>query len=38
MTWAQVLATSSKSQKRALNWEVLKNQKTNQGVVIASKR
>ena len=28
MTWAQVLATSSKSEKRGLNWEVISFQKT----------
>jgi hypothetical protein len=37
MTWAQVLATSSKKQKRGLNWEVL-DQRTTSGAVIASIR
>ncbi|MGK5083957.1 hypothetical protein WDW37_11710 [Bdellovibrionota bacterium FG-1] len=37
MTWAQVLATSSMTQKRGLHWEVL-NQKTASGDVIASIR
>lgn len=37
MTWAQILATSSKTQKRGLNWEVL-DQKTSSGCVIASIR
>ncbi len=37
MTWAQVLATSSKSQKRGLNWEVL-DQRTATGSVVASIR
>ena len=39
MTWAQVYATSSKgAQKRGLNWEVLPNQRTASGGVIASIR
>jgi hypothetical protein len=38
MTWAQVLATSSKTQKRGLNWEVIPNQKTTSGAIIASIR
>lgn len=38
MTWAQVLATSSKSEKRGLNWEVIADQKTATGAVIASIR
>lgn len=38
MTWAQVLATSSKSEKRGLNWEPISNQKTASGAVIASIR
>lgn len=38
MTWAQVLATSSKSEKRGLNWEVIDNQKTASGSTIASIR
>ncbi|MCC7441005.1 MAG: hypothetical protein IT285_05205 [Bdellovibrionales bacterium] len=37
MTWAQILATSSKTQKRGLNWEVL-DQTTASGAVIASIR
>jgi len=37
ITWAQILATSSKRQKRGLNWEVL-NQKTACGSVVASIR
>jgi len=39
MTWAQVYATSSKgTQKRGLNWEVLPNQRTSTGGVVASIR
>ena len=38
MTWAQVLATSSKSEKRGINWEVITDQKTATGAVIASIR
>ena len=38
MTWAQVLATSSKSDKRGLNWEVITDQKTARGATIASIR
>jgi len=39
MTWAQVLATSSKGAgKRGLNWEVLSEQKTASGKTIASIR
>ncbi|MBI2606176.1 MAG: hypothetical protein HYW49_08870 [Deltaproteobacteria bacterium] len=38
MTWAQILATSSKSEKRGLNWEVISDQKTATGAVIASIR
>lgn len=38
MTWAQILATSSKSEKRGLNWEVIADQKTATGAVIASIR
>jgi len=37
MTWAQILATSSKTQKRGLNWEVL-DQRTASGCVVASIR
>ncbi len=37
MTWAHILATSSKSQKRGLNWEVL-DQKTASGCIVASIR
>ena len=38
ITWAQILATSSRSQKRGLNWEVLSDQKTAAGKVIATIR
>ena len=38
MTWAQVLATSSQTQKRGLNWEVLLDQRTAFGKVIATIR
>ncbi|MGZ3689801.1 MAG: hypothetical protein ACXVBW_15975 [Bdellovibrionota bacterium] len=38
MTWAQILATSSKSQKRGLNWEPLPDQSTASGGVIATIR
>jgi hypothetical protein len=39
MTWAQILATSSKGAgKRGLNWEVLPDQKTASGKAIASIR
>ena len=37
MTWAQILATSSKTEKRGLNWEPLE-QRTISGGVIASIR
>jgi hypothetical protein len=38
MTWAQIIATSSKSQKRGINWEVIAGQLTASGSVIASIR
>lgn len=38
MTWAQILATSSKQGKRGLNWEPIANQKTKSGATIASIR
>lgn len=38
MTWTQVYATSSKTQKRGLNWEVLSGQTTANGKIIASIR
>ncbi|TVQ81436.1 MAG: hypothetical protein EA369_00055 [Bradymonadales bacterium] len=38
MTWRQIYATSSKSKKRGLNWEVIEGQKTAKGGVIASIR
>jgi len=39
MTWTQVYATSSKgAQKRGINWEVLPNQRTASGGIIASIR
>ncbi len=38
MTWAQVYATSSKTQKRGLNWEVIEGQRTAKGGVVASIR
>lgn len=38
MTWAQILATSSKQGKRGLNWEPIANQKTKSGSTIASIR
>lgn len=38
MTWAQIYATSSKTQKRGLNWEVIEGQRTARGGVIASIR
>lgn len=38
MTWDQVYKTSSKTQKRGLNWEVIENQQTQSGKKIASIR
>jgi hypothetical protein len=38
MTWDQVYKTSSKSQKRGLNWEPIEGQKTKSGKAIASIR
>lgn len=38
MTWAQIYATSSKSQKRGLNWEPIQGQTTRDGKQIASIR
>lgn len=38
MTWDQIYKTSSKSQKRGLNWEPIEGQKTKSGKVVASIR
>lgn len=38
MTWDQIHKTSSKSQKRGLNWEIIENQMTRPGKKIASIR
>ena len=38
MTWDQIYKTSSKTQKRGLNWEVIENQVTRLGKKIASIR
>lgn len=38
MTWAQIYTTSSKSQKRGLNWEVIEGQRTTKDGIIASIR
>ncbi len=38
MTWDQIYKTSSKTQKRGLNWEIIKNQVTQSGKKIASIR
>ena len=38
MTWEQVYKTSSKTQKRGLNWEPIKGQATQSGKAIASIR
>lgn len=38
MTWDQIYKTSSKTQKRGLNWEVIENQVTQSGKKIASIR
>ena len=38
MTWLQVMSTSSKTQKRGLNWEVLNDQETSAGRPIATIR
>ena len=38
MTWQQIYQTSSRSQKRGLNWEPLQGQKTASGCIIASIR
>jgi hypothetical protein len=38
MTWDQILKSSSKTQKRGLNWEPISNQITKAGKVIASIR
>ena len=38
MTWAQILATSSRQEKRGLNWEPVTSQKTKSGGVIATIR
>lgn len=38
MTWDQIYKTSSKSQKRGLNWEPIEGQKTKSGNTIASIR
>lgn len=38
MTWDQLYKTSSKTQKRGLNWESIDGQKTRSGKVIASIR
>ncbi|MGE0762921.1 MAG: hypothetical protein AB7N80_06560 [Bdellovibrionales bacterium] len=38
MTWDQIYKTSSKTQKRGLNWEVIENQMTRSGKKIASIR
>jgi len=38
MTWDQIYKTSSKTQKRGLNWEPITGQKTGHGKTIASIR
>ncbi|MFN8846188.1 MAG: hypothetical protein ACK5W9_05015 [Bdellovibrionales bacterium] len=38
MTWDQIYRTSSKTQKRGLNWEVIEGQVTRSGKKIASIR
>lgn len=38
MTWDQIYKTSSKSQKRGLNWEPIAGQKTKSGKTVASIR
>ena len=38
MTWDQIYKTSSKTQKRGLNWEIIENQETASGKKIASIR
>ena len=38
MTWDQIYKTSSRTQKRGLNWEPIESQKTAQGKTIASIR
>lgn len=38
MTWDQIYKTSSRSQKRGLNWEPIEGQKTRSGKTIASIR
>lgn len=38
MTWEQIYQTSSKTQKRGLNWEPIKGQSTASGKTIASIR
>lgn len=38
MTWDQIYKTSSKSQKRGLNWEPIEGQKTKSGKAVASVR
>ncbi|OGQ17366.1 MAG: hypothetical protein A3B70_06570 [Deltaproteobacteria bacterium RIFCSPHIGHO2_02_FULL_40_11] len=38
MTWQQIYQTSSRTQKRGLNWEVLHGQKTASDATIASIR
>ncbi len=38
MTWDQIYKTSSKTQKRGLNWEIIENQVTLSGKKIASIR
>ncbi len=38
MTWDQLYKTSSKTQKRGLNWEPIEGQKTASGKTIASIR
>lgn len=38
MTWDQIYKTSSKTQKRGLNWEIIENQQTKSGKKVASIR
>lgn len=38
MTWDQIYKTSSKTQKRGINWEIIENQVTRLGKKIASIR
>lgn len=38
MTWDQIYKTSSKTQKRGLNWEIIENQVTHSSKKIASVR